>query len=153
MNGPGGDASGGRHGPTGGGAARLVNTSTHILMGLPTFMPLDHMTCLCNYRERKQLQEKARRPRAKSPTNNKQSVKSVKTQLSMLKENTAKSDSDSSHDPPDPEPSSKESMSASLPPLPDVVLPPPSLLSGRVGGPLRLRQSLHSLHRYQIWCI
>ena len=50
MNGPGGDASGGRHGPTGGGAARLVNTSTHILMGLPTFMPLDHMTCLCNYR-------------------------------------------------------------------------------------------------------
>ena len=111
------------------------------------------MTCECNYRERKQLQEKARRPRAKSPTNNKQSVKSVKTQLSMLKENTAKSDSDSSPDPPDPELSSKEYMSAGLPPLPDVVLAPPSLLSGRVGGPLRLQQNLHSLHRYQIWCI
>ena len=112
--------------------------------------------CISTFRERRLLQERAKRPSARSPTNNRQSVKAVRTELSQLKEHTPmrqESDArppDSSPEPPGPEASSKEARAAGLPPLPDVVLapPPPSLLSGRAGGPVRLRESHHSLHRY-----
>ena len=43
---------------------------------------------------------------------------------------------------------SREAQAAGLPPWPDTVPHPPSLLSYRAGGPIRLRQSQHSLHRY-----
>ena len=89
-------------------------------------------------------------------THYRQSVKAVRVELSQLKEHTPmrqESDArppDSSPKPPGPDASSKEARPAGLPPLPDVVLfpPPPSLLSGRAGGPVRLRESHHSLHRY-----
>ena len=145
MNSPGEDESGERTGATGGGAARSVYT----ILKKPK-------VSTCNYRERNFLQEKARCARAEGPTNNRQSVKAVKAELSQLKKHTLQrpmSDTrppDSFPDPPGPEASSWEAQAAGLPPLPDLTLspPPPSLLSYRAGGPIRLRQSQHSLHRY-----
>ena len=111
---------------------------THIYASIYIF---EHRTSTSNYRERKLLQEKARCARTEGPTNNRQSVKAVRSELAKLKKRTSErpySDTkppDSSPEPPGPETSSREAQAAGLPPLPDLTLspPPPSLLSYRAG--------------------